>query len=354
MVHLNRFNSEVVHEYLDSHRIHITASKNLNPQKILPKPSVFVFSWKERTFSILFYTLTAHPVYIVLSEEPEANQSLLNGKSYSWFLKIFEVVNEIRINDSWSRKNDSRLKAKMISILLGILIRDLPDPISWLLSSLQTKSSPHHSDESSPAWYARNLFAWASQFPVGVDDTLIRGSLIVSLWQAFEYIVEEKILSRSLKKEIISQQRSLMNKALVLSPDPQEFYEVVEKVSGRFQMPIFLLLDLADLVDNVLAINGELIDWVVQLGKLLNIEVEIYHDLYRASSNMETMNVVQLWRKVDDGQKFDESKFLSLTIESDQHKRKAEAVFMFADQIGVDWNHEKLLRIRHLFRKMYQ
>jgi hypothetical protein len=124
------------------------------------------------------------------------------------------------------------------------------------------------------------------------ETTVVGGSLIVSLWQAFTHRVHQWVGNVLLRDRLCRAQRHSLadiSNSNGTRGIPEEKYDDMTRHAARYCMPIFLLIDSLGLDEA--SLTKEYLDGVTLYGQYLNMELLAAHDLSRRSSSSEPVEV---------------------------------------------------------------
>ena len=282
-----RFHHLAASEYLAAHELY--QHPTLTPAHLdVYRPSTFCFcipgAIEATNLNILFQTFDV-PVTIMLQEGDTSDlvSTLFGLHSYSWLSDVIGLLDQIELTTIRPprQQKEKAKKLKCLSMLMNIMTRKLlskhPEPVCLFLK-IGLKHLESGIVES--AWYP--MSNQLQEFTKLRDSTLSIGlSLLLSLWQVFEYRVSQWIGNELLASRILTEQRAIffaLMGDIPTSPSPLSHFQLYMRLhSKRFQVTMFLLCDAISFDTNLITTNS--MEFICNLGFNFEYEQTAAHDL---------------------------------------------------------------------------
>jgi hypothetical protein len=264
---------ESAQKYLQAHKLRTKFEKLYLKTEDVVEPSMLYFEYEDANYgfsmNVAFRTLGTQPLTIVLCKDVvnqnELVTELFGGKSYSWLVNIFKLLDSIKVHMfSPDRSNSVFSKQlKLLSILVNLLTRKLysayPTETKTFLmhiignqneSMALAGSKPYtqwksneatHSLKSSPLFHPilnrviNDVVKKCSFLKIGLP-------LLLALWQVFEARIYESVGTFELQTALLEEQRYVVA-SLITITNFNDFDCFLELQSRRLQISLFLYCD---------------------------------------------------------------------------------------------------------------
>ncbi|OQR81650.1 3-hydroxy-3-methylglutaryl-coenzyme A reductase [Thraustotheca clavata] len=291
---------ETAKAYLTAHAVY----KDILSEPIVeaqPRPSMFYVEVdvpglsKPISVNLAFLSLQSTPQTIIVakpapntSPSPSSIQTqLLGDKGYIQLQRMFMFLAQMKVivvdeaSDNARANLELQNKLLLLSILLNVLtyqlMRKNAQVVYEFISDLLAKDLPD------AASWAESHFSNAKE-----DPALSAGlPLLLSIWQVFNYHIDQEVSSPLLQQVILQEQCDLLDSiahwkvpVVTKATIPTEaFAKYMEKHAKRWQATMFLLVDCLALDHG--KITTERITFVKNAGRYIEWEGTVAHDMAR-------------------------------------------------------------------------